>query len=75
MGERGKIFDDPKNGEKLSKTLMADATGSALGAMTGTSTVTAFVESTTGVESGGRTGLTALVVAICFAFTLFTATF
>lgn len=72
VGERGKIFDDPKNGEKkLSKTLMADATGSALGAMTGTSTVTAFVESTTGVESGGRTGLTALVVAICFAFTLF----
>ncbi|MFQ6342687.1 NCS2 family permease [Campylobacter sp. VTCC 70190] len=72
VGERGKIFDDPKNGEKkLSKTLMADATGSALGAITGTSTVTAFVESTTGVESGGRTGLTALVVAICFAFTLF----
>lgn len=72
VGERGKIFDDPKNGEKkLGKTLMADATGSALGSLTGTSTVTAFVESTTGVESGGRTGLTALVVAICFAFTLF----
>lgn len=72
IGERGKIFDDAKNGEKkLGKTLMADATGSALGALGGTSTVTAFVESTTGVESGGRTGLTALVVAICFAFTLF----
>ncbi len=72
IGERGKIFDDAKNGEKkLGKTLMADATGSALGALSGTSTVTAFVESTTGVESGGRTGLTALVVAICFAFTLF----
>lgn len=72
VGERGKIFDNPKNGEKkLSKTLMADATSSALGAITGTSTVTAFVESTTGVESGGRTGLTTLVVAICFTFTLF----
>ncbi|EAI9085629.1 NCS2 family permease [Campylobacter coli] len=72
IGERGKIFDDAKDGEKkLGKTLMADATGSALGALGGTSTVTAFVESTTGVESGGRTGLTALVVAICFAFTLF----
>lgn len=72
IGERGKIFDDATNGEKkLGKTLMADATGSALGALSGTSTVTAFVESTTGVESGGRTGLTALVVAICFAFTLF----
>ena len=72
VGERGKIFDDAKNGEKkLGKTLMADATGSALGSFIGTSTVTAFVESSTGVESGGRTGLTALVVAVCFAFTLF----
>lgn len=44
VGERGKIFDDPKNDEKkLGKTLMADATGTALGALTGTSTVTAFV--------------------------------
>ncbi|MCH5336355.1 MAG: NCS2 family permease [Campylobacter sp.] len=72
VGERGKIFDDSKNGEKkLGKTLMADATNSALGAIIGTSTVTAFVESATGVESGGRTGLSALVVAICFVFTLF----
>ncbi|MGH2327714.1 NCS2 family permease [Campylobacter taeniopygiae] len=72
IGERGKIFDDAKNGEKkLGKTLMADATGSTLGSLVGTSTVTAFVESTTGVESGGRTGLAALVVALCFILTLF----
>ncbi|EAI4812040.1 NCS2 family permease [Campylobacter lari] len=72
VGSRGKIFDDPKQGEKkLGKTLGADAASSAMGAVIGTSTVTAFVESSAGVEAGGRTGLTALVTAICFVFTLF----
>lgn len=72
VGERGKIFDDPKEGEKkLGMTLASDAVGSTIGSIIGTSTVTAFVESTTGVESGGRTGLTALVVAFCFILTLF----
>ncbi|EAK9945506.1 NCS2 family permease [Campylobacter lari] len=72
VGSRGKIFDDPKQGEKkLGKTLGADAASSAMGAVIGTSTVTAFVESSAGVEAGGRTGLTALVTAICFIFTLF----
>lgn len=72
VGSRGKIFDDPKQGEKkLGKTLGADAASSAMGAVIGTSTVTAFVESSAGVEAGGRTGLTALVAAICFVFTLF----
>ncbi|EAI5466454.1 NCS2 family permease [Campylobacter lari] len=72
VGSRGKIFDDPKQGEKkLGKTLGADAASSAMGAIVGTSTVTAFVESSAGVEAGGRTGLTALVTAMCFVFTLF----
>ncbi|HFU4820532.1 TPA: NCS2 family permease [Campylobacter lari] len=72
VGSRGKIFDDPKLGEKkLGKTLGADAASSALGSVVGTSTVTAFIESSAGVEAGGRTGLTALVTAICFIFTLF----
>ncbi|MCV3439907.1 NCS2 family permease [Campylobacter lari] len=72
VGSRGKIFEDPKQGEKkLGKTLGADAASSAMGAVIGTSTVTAFVESSAGVEAGGRTGLTALVTAICFIFTLF----
>ncbi|WP_257928586.1 xanthine/uracil/vitamin C permease [Campylobacter lari] len=72
VGSRGKIFDEPKQGEKkLGKTLGADAASSAMGAVIGTSTVTAFVESSAGVEAGGRTGLTALVTAICFVFTLF----
>ncbi|MCX2683175.1 NCS2 family permease [Campylobacter sp. MIT 21-1685] len=71
VGARGKIFENAQGEKKLGKTLIADAAGSTLGAFLGTSTVTAFVESTAGVESGGRTGLSALVVAFCFALMLF----
>lgn len=72
IGISSKLFDDPKEGEKkLGRTLMADAASSGFCALFGTSTATAFVESTTGVESGGRTGLTAVVTALCFALTLF----
>lgn len=72
IGVRSKIFDDAKNGDKkLSKTLIADASSSVIGSSLGTSTVTAFVESDSGVEAGGRTGLTAFVTALCFILTLF----
>ncbi|MEA4860366.1 MAG: NCS2 family permease [Sphaerochaeta sp.] len=53
------------------EALFADAIGTTVGAMLGTSTVTTFVESSSGVVEGGRTGLTALVVAILFALSLF----
>ena len=53
------------------EALFADAVGTTVGAMLGTSTVTTFVESSSGVVEGGRTGLTALVVAILFALSLF----
>lgn len=72
IGVAGKLFDNSKEGEKkLGKTLICDAASSGFCALFGTSTVTAFVESTTGVESGGRTGLTAVVTALCFVLTLF----
>ncbi len=51
--------------------LLADAVGTVIGAALGTSTVTAYVESATGVAAGGRTGLTALVVAVLFFASLF----
>ena len=51
--------------------LLADAVGTVVGAGLGTSTVTAFVESATGVAAGGRTGLTAVVIAILFLLSLF----
>lgn len=53
------------------EALFADAIGTTAGAILGTSTVTTFVESSSGVVEGGRTGLTALVVAILFALSLF----
>ncbi len=53
------------------EALMADAIGTTVGAILGTSTVTVFVESASGVEAGGRTGFTALVVAVLFLVSLF----
>ncbi len=55
------------------EALFADAVGTTVGAVLGTSTVTTFVESSAGVVEGGRTGLTALTVAILFALSLFLA--
>ncbi|MDP6580485.1 MAG: NCS2 family permease [Vicinamibacterales bacterium] len=51
--------------------LLADAIGTVVGAGLGTSTVTAYIESATGVAAGGRTGLTAVVVALLFLLSLF----
>lgn len=55
------------------EALLADAIGTTFGAMLGTSTVTTFVESSTGVVEGGRTGVTAIVTAILFFLSLFLA--
>ncbi|MGB9687327.1 NCS2 family permease [Thermogutta sp.] len=51
---------------RAKQALMADATGTVVGAVCGTSTVTSFIESAAGVEQGGRTGLTAITVAVLF---------
>ncbi len=51
---------------RMEKALMADAIGTTVGAILGTSTVTTYIESATGVAEGGRTGLTALTVAVLF---------
>lgn len=56
---------------KCKQALFADAIGTTVGAVLGTSTVTTFVESSAGVAEGGRTGLTALTVAILFLVSLF----
>lgn len=64
---------DPKTGRihGLNKALMADAIGTSVGALCGTSTVTTYVESATGVAAGGRTGLTSFTVALLFLVALF----
>ena len=60
---------------KMDKALFADATATSVGALVGTSNTTTFVESAAGIGAGGRTGLTSVVVAICFAVSAFFATF
>ncbi len=62
-----------KNGKvpNLNKALMSDAIGTTVGALVGTSTVTTYVESTTGIVEGGRTGLTSFTVAMLFFVALF----
>ena len=56
---------------RAKQAFFADAVATTVGALLGTSTVTTFVESTAGVMEGGRTGLTALSTAVCFALALF----
>ncbi len=56
---------------RLERAMMADAVGTVAGAALGTSTVTSYIESAAGVEQGGRTGLTAVVVAALFLGALF----
>lgn len=66
-----KMLDENGRVPNLNKALMADAVGTAIGAMCGTSTITTYVESTTGIMEGGRTGLTAFTVALLFFVSLF----
>lgn len=60
---------------KMDKALFADATATSVGALFGTSNTTTFVESAAGIGAGGRTGLTSVVCALCFAASAFLATF
>lgn len=71
VGNRAKLFDDKDGMKKFEKTLMADAASSTAGAFLGVSTTTAFAESASGVEEGGRTGLTAVFTGLLFILTLF----
>ncbi len=83
-GRRSGIFSEedealmdarPGFKSRLDKALFADATATSIGALFGTSNTTTFVESAAGIGAGGRTGLTSVVVALCFAASAFLATF
>ncbi|WP_299362262.1 NCS2 family permease [uncultured Paracoccus sp.] len=70
----GLLVEGPQHSNKgLSRALMADSTAIVAGSMLGTSSTTAYVESAAGVQAGGRTGLTALVVAVLFLGAMFLA--
>ena len=66
-----KITKDNKLPKKLEKALIADSIGTVFGSLLGTSNVTTYLESTTGIEAGGRTGLTSVFVAFFFFLALF----
>jgi AGZA family xanthine/uracil permease-like MFS transporter len=68
----GKI-DENDELENANEAFMADAAGTAVGALMGTSTVTTYIESAAGIEEGGKTGLTAVVVGVLFLLGLFFA--
>ena len=83
-GRRTGIFSDedeqamdnaPGFKSKMDKALFADATATSIGAIFGTSNTTTYVESAAGIGAGGRTGLTSVVVSICFIISAFLATF
>lgn len=66
---------NPETGDfpGMGKALMTDAFGVSFGALLGTSTITAFIESAAGVGAGGRTGITAVTCGVCFLLSLFLA--
>ena len=70
---RAGMVDKDGNMPRMREALLADAVGTVAGACTGTSTVTTFVESASGVEAGGRTGLTALTTGVLFLASMFLA--
>ena len=70
---RAGMVDEQGNMPNMKEALLSDAIGTVVGACTGTSTVTTFVESASGVEAGGRTGLTALTTGVLFLACIFIA--
>ncbi|MCI8296159.1 MAG: NCS2 family permease [Lachnospiraceae bacterium] len=71
VASKADMLDKDGKLPKIRSALLADAVGTSVGAMFGTSTTTTFVESASGVAEGGRTGLTALVSALLFGLSLF----
>ena len=74
VAEKGNLLDEKGNIPRAKEAMLSDAIGTTVGALLGTSTVTAFVESASGVGEGGRTGLTAITTGFLFLISLFFAT-
>lgn len=75
-GKKSGIFKIDKDGKmpkNLERALVCDSSATIFGALLGTSNVTTYVESSVGIEAGGRTGLTAVSAALCFGVSLFLA--
>ncbi len=68
---KGNLLDENGNPLNINKCMLSDAIATCAGAIAGTSTVTTFVESSSGVATGGKTGFTALVTGLCFLVAMF----
>ena len=68
---KGNLLDENGTPIRMNQMMLADAVATCTGAIAGTSTVTTFVESSSGVAAGGKTGFTSLVTAICFIIAMF----
>jgi|HubBroStandDraft_1064217.scaffolds.fasta_scaffold00534_4 AGZA family xanthine/uracil permease-like MFS transporter len=75
VSARAGFLDKDGNLPRIERPMMVDALATTFAAVIGTTTSGAYIESATGVEAGGRTGLTAVVTALCFVGTLFFAPF
>ena len=73
VGQRVGLANEKGDMPGMNKAFMADSIGTTAGAMLGTTTVSTFIESAAGVNAGGRSGLTAMVTALCFFLALFFA--
>jgi adenine/guanine/hypoxanthine permease len=73
VGTKANLFDENHQIPRIDRILLADAGGTVVGALTGTSTVVSYVESAAGVAAGGRTGVTAIVTGILFIGAMFVA--
>lgn len=71
VADQAKLLDEKGNLPRAGRVLMADAVGTVVGSTLGTSTITSFVESSSGVAEGGRTGLTAVTTGVLFVLALF----
>lgn len=71
--KKANMLDVAGNMPEMNKAMLSDSIATCVGACTGTSTVTTFIESAAGVEEGGRTGLSSVVTAVCFLACMFIA--
>ena len=75
VSKEGNLLDKEGNVPFLKKALLSDAVATTVGALTGTSTVTTFIESASGIGEGAKTGLTSVVTAVLFLAAIFLAPF
>jgi adenine/guanine/hypoxanthine permease len=68
---RAGIMDAHGNIPRVGRALVADSTAAIISSLLGTSTVVSYIESAAGIQTGGRTGLTAITTAVCFGLALF----